>query len=129
MKYRKRPIVIDAVQWFTNGDHPADCVGELVEDLVSGEMFKKIEGAVVRFFRHPDYPSTQKHELCDHIWHIHGWIDTLEGGRTVCPGDWIITGIQGEYYPCKANIFADTYEPVDEEAKIASGVMEVGNGR
>ena len=31
-----------------------------------------------------------------------------------CEGDWIIKGVKGELYPCKPNIFADTYEPVDE---------------
>lgn len=44
----------------------------------------------------------------------HGWIDTLEGGHIACPGDWIITGVQGERYPCKAEIFEKTYEPVKE---------------
>lgn len=50
---------------------------------------------------------------------IHGdktldyfWIDTLEGGYRVSPGDWIITGIEGERYPCKPGIFKKTYEPV-----------------
>jgi len=45
--------------------------------------------------------------------HNHGWIDTLEGGHIVCPGDWIITGIEGERYPCKPGIFEQTYEPVE----------------
>jgi hypothetical protein len=40
----------------------------------------------------------------------HGWIDTLEGGHIVCPGDWIITGVVGELYPCKPDIFEATYE-------------------
>ena len=39
----------------------------------------------------------------------HGWIDTLEGGHIVCPGDYIITGVQGERYPRKPNIFEETY--------------------
>lgn len=45
--------------------------------------------------------------------HNHGWIDTLEGGHIVCPGDWIITGVKGENYPCKPDIFEMTYEPVE----------------
>jgi len=44
--------------------------------------------------------------------HEHGWIDTLEDGHNVCPGDWIITGVKGEYYPCKPDIFEETYEKV-----------------
>jgi len=43
-----------------------------------------------------------------------GWIQTLEGGHIVTPGDYIITGVAGEKYPCKSAIFLQTYEPVDE---------------
>lgn len=49
-----------------------------------------------------------------------GWVLTLEGGHVVAPGDWIITGVKGEHYPCKPDIFAATYEPV-----IASAPAEV----
>jgi hypothetical protein len=38
-------------------------------------------------------------------------IRTLEGTHTVSPGDWIIKGVKGEFYPCKPDIFAATYEP------------------
>lgn len=38
-------------------------------------------------------------------------IDTLEGTITASPGDWVIRGVQGEFYPCKPEIFAATYEP------------------
>ena len=40
-------------------------------------------------------------------------IHTLEGDMTAMPGDWIITGIEGERYPCKPDIFQMTYEPVE----------------
>ena len=40
-------------------------------------------------------------------------IPTLEGTMTANPGDWVIKGVQGEFYPCKADIFAATYERVD----------------
>lgn len=39
-------------------------------------------------------------------------IATLEGGHWADPGDWIIRGVQGEFYPCKPGIFAETYEAV-----------------
>jgi hypothetical protein len=42
-----------------------------------------------------------------------GWIDTLEGTMKVNNGDWVIKGIQGEYYPCKPDIFEATYETVE----------------
>lgn len=41
-------------------------------------------------------------------------IATLEGVMQAKPGDWIIRGVQGEFYPCKPDIFAATYEPVEE---------------
>jgi hypothetical protein len=40
-------------------------------------------------------------------------IETLEGTMIASPGDWIIRGVKGEFYPCKPDIFAATYEPVD----------------
>jgi hypothetical protein len=40
-------------------------------------------------------------------------IHTLEGDMTAMPGDWILIGIKGEQYPCKPDIFQETYEPVD----------------
>jgi hypothetical protein len=43
-------------------------------------------------------------------------IQTLEGPMTATPGDWIITGIKGEKYPCKPDIFAATYEPVESDS-------------
>ena len=42
------------------------------------------------------------------------YIDTLEGRMTVSVGDWVIRGVKGEFYPCKPDIFAATYEPADE---------------
>ena len=107
-KYRKRPVVIEAIQWFKNGDHPRDqCY--YVDDGSTDRFLS--EGKVVRYFRHPDIPGTQICSKCGRAMHIHGWIDTLEGGHIVCPRDWIITGVQGENYPCKPDIFALTYEP------------------
>ncbi len=41
-------------------------------------------------------------------------IETLEGVMHASPGDWIITGVNGEKYPCKPDIFEKTYEPVEE---------------
>lgn len=41
-------------------------------------------------------------------------IETLEGPLRAAPGDWIITGLRGEQYPCKPDIFEKTYEPVAE---------------
>ena len=115
--YRKKPVVVEASQWFKNGDHPQD-YAIAVEGLetgqlrtFSGEERKEHgwEGAVVRFYRTPDGEGMRRCEHCGARMHDHGWIDTLEGGHIVCPGDWVITGVAGEHYPCKPDIFEATY--------------------
>ena len=119
MKYRKKPVVIEATQWFKSGDHPEDHdkigKGPFSQiDLEKYSEYTKMEGKVVRYFRHPDIEGGRICKHCGLTMHVHGWIDTLEGGHNVCPSDWIITGVEGEYYPCKDNIFKKTYEKVDE---------------
>lgn len=112
MKFRKKPVVIEATRWFKNGDHPEDGPRTFVNE--SGEPFPS-EGKVVRYFRRPDkaYASERRCDQCGEVMHNHGWIDTLEGGHIVCPGDWIITGVKGERYPCKPDIFEATYEAAE----------------
>lgn len=69
-----------------------------------------------------EYPGTNDQEVADWcggrlvglgqgFWKIE--IPTLEGVITASPGDWIIRGVQGEFYPCKPDIFAATYEAVE----------------
>lgn len=124
MKYVKKPVVIEASQWFKNGDHPLDYSvthvgfkdGDLVDIEPAERKFKGWEGDIVRYFRHPQISGKTICKHCGQIMHVHGWIDTLEGGHIVCPGDYIITGVQGERYPCKPDIFAATYEPFIEES-------------
>lgn len=80
-KFRKKPVVIEAVQFrLTDNVWP-----EGVELPAEGE----------RGFG-------------------YGYIETLEGRMMVTDGDWIITGVKGEKYPCKPDIFAATYEAVEE---------------
>ena len=97
-KFRKKPVVIEAGLW----------VG--VEGTAANGYYLD-----VGYYRRPDDPGGRKCKHCDRRMHDHGWIDTLEGGHTVCPGDWIITGVKGEKYPCKPDIFEATYEHVEEE--------------
>jgi hypothetical protein len=111
MKYRKKPVVIEAWRWFQNGDHPGDNVMRPFEDTGMLPAIPR-EGEVVRYYRHPEVPGTSVCRHCNRTFHDHGFIDTLEGQHTVCPGDFIITGIKGERYPCKPDIFEATYEPV-----------------
>ena len=122
MKFRKKPVVIEATQWFKNGDHPKDYEKEIVNwsmndhppQIISAAQRREHnwEGDVVRYYRHPEVSGETLCHHCGVRMHEHGWIDTLEGGHIVCPGDWIITGVKGEHYPCKPDIFEATYEPV-----------------
>lgn len=90
-KYKKRPVVIEAVQW--NGDN-----FEEVEKLVEKSNFKMYED--VFFIQDVD--------------NKHVKIKTLEGNHRAKEGDFIIKGVQGELYPCKPGIFYETYEKVED---------------
>lgn len=90
MKYRKKPVVIEAAQfnndassygvlhWVNEGQHIAD-----------RPFATWINDAMI--------------------------IPTLEGEHRADPGDWIIKGVKGEFYPCKPDIFEQTYEAVEAE--------------
>ena len=88
MKYRKKPVVIEAYQVPPEGE---DCPEEMVAFLRSSEC--EIES----------------------LWGGSILIHTLEGTMTAGPKDWIIRGVKGEFYPCKPDIFEATYEPMDAE--------------
>jgi hypothetical protein len=88
LKFRKKPIVIEATQWFKHGDH---------SDV-----------------RKTHYMEIPECDLNFNSWEALGVIDTLEGKHIVSPGDWIITGIKGEKYPCKPDIFEATYEYLED---------------
>jgi len=120
-RFRKKPVVIEASQWLKNGDHPQDYAdprtgfeGGNIRTWQGSEA-KEMgwEGGVVRYYRHPSDAGTRECDHCKQTMHDHGWIDTLEGGHIVCPGDWVITGVKGERYPCKPDIFEATYDSVE----------------
>lgn len=79
MKFRKKPVVIDA--WGFDGSWQS--AAPIIEQ--SNKMFWRDDGKIT--------------------------IETLEGDITASAGDWIIRGVKGEFYPCKPDIFAATYEP------------------
>lgn len=88
MKFKKKPVIIEAVQW--NGDN----VGEILEFINHSD---------IRIASH-ESEGVQKEEL---------FINTLEGSMHASEGDWIIKGVHGEFYPCKPDIFDETYEPAE----------------
>jgi hypothetical protein len=94
MKFRKKPVVIEATQWFKMGDHPK--VKMCWFD--SNEALRCVSG---------DSPSINIANCTK-----RPAIETLEGYMGVTVGDWIITGVKGEHYPCKSDIFEMTYEEV-----------------
>lgn len=79
-QYRKKPVVIEAIQFFENSE----------------------EGWPLGVYKDGDSSTGFS-------------IDTFEGSHEVTEGDWIITGVKGERYPCKPDIFAMTYEAIQEQ--------------
>jgi len=106
-KYRKKPVVVEAEQWLKVTYDRVATQGILPENM-------PIYHLDVGYYRTPELDGQTKCKHCDIIMHDHGWIDTLEGGHIVCPDDWIIIGIKDEKYPCKPDIFEQTYEKVNE---------------
>lgn len=88
-KFRKKPVVIEATQW--------NETSTLRLELEKG-------GMDVMGWR----GSVTDPEMCCNL-----RIRTLEGTLNVSAGDWIIKGVKGEFYPCKPEIFAATYEPAE----------------
>jgi hypothetical protein len=98
-KFRKKPVVIDAVQW-------------------TGANVQELSEFLAGFALHvapPNEPSCPKCiAFFDYTTAAPSLtIPTLEGNHTASPGDWIIRGIRGEFYPCKPDIFEATYEAVE----------------
>ena len=86
-KFRKKPIVIEAIQ-FVDGGNLRE-----IEDFIrsgGGRSYWNNDGFIV--------------------------IETLEGDMRADRGDWIIKGVSGEFYPCKDDIFKKTYDQVDERS-------------
>lgn len=79
-KFRKKPVVIEAVQW--NGTNSVE-VARFMGESLYGEWVNEIS------------------------------IRTLEGVMTASLGDWIIKGVNNEFYPCKPDIFEKTYESIE----------------
>lgn len=87
MKYRKKPVVIEAFHLPAEGDWEVDPFLEWAEE----------HGL-------HNYTSGRDESII---------IETLEGSMQADPGDWIIKGVAGEFYPCKPEIFEQTYEAVE----------------
>ena len=81
-RYRKKPIIVEAIKWTGKNT------------------------SVVLQFCNKAMKIFDERKL-DHL-----FIETLDGGHQASKGDWIIKGVQGEFYPVKNDIFLETYEKV-----------------
>jgi len=94
-KFRKKPVVIEALQWHGDKDHRP------MFDFLTGTVDQPMDAYGDNFY-------------IDHTKVKGGlMLKTLEGEHIASIGDWVIKGISGEFYPCKPDIFEKTYEPVD----------------
>ena len=93
-KFRKKPVVIEAKRW--TGDN----TNEILEFVEQNGYYTELNGIpLIGIF-------------------------TLEGKVYASKLDWIIKGVQGEFYPCKPEIFEQTYEWVPDVERVAEGVYE-----
>jgi nicotinamidase/pyrazinamidase len=100
LKYRKKQVVVEAVQWWRPGDHP------IVVHPVP------VNVPVLEHGR--DVAPTAAERAALPV----GAIQTLEGWMLVRPGDFVIRGVAGEHYACKPDIFLKTYEPLAQPAVV-----------
>lgn len=129
MKFRKKPVVIEAVRWrgYSSGlgitterpDTPVDLTLERLGD-VKWEPLPSWLSAVSRVVTDEKWPGAVP---AAEVWRDGEdlWIGTLEGAHKAEKGDWIIRGVKGELYPCKPDIFELTYEPVEDQPMSDSG--------
>jgi hypothetical protein len=90
-KFRKKPVVIEATLW-------------------NGKNFDEVSNFIGENYGHKvAYEDTEERAIKTGNY----LITTLEGIMTASAGDWIIKGVNGEFYPCKPDIFEKTYEPVE----------------
>ena len=89
MKYRKKPVIIEAIQFEDNSYRIIE-----IHEFMGGDTIRVN-------YEDKDNPYLK--------------IETLEGTMKASVGDYIIKGVNGEFYPCKPDIFEKTYERVTDE--------------
>jgi hypothetical protein len=94
MQFRKKPVVIEAIQ--------ASGAPESNREIIN---WTRGSATPAYMDKHPSRGECLS-------------INTLEGAQWVSPGDWIIRGVAGEFYPCKPDIFAASYDPVPPVARV-----------
>lgn len=102
MKYRKKPVAIEAMQW----DGTAGGARPIIDWILANS------GTAVYTCSDPDRCSEHDGDTPHTI-----AITTLEGTMSATLHDWVIKGVQGEFYPCRDDIFRETYEPAETTRK------------
>ena len=92
-KFRKKPVVIEAITFDELVEYGKANGGNIVNDMPWS-------------FNYKGHPITHENDQCY-------LIPTLEGTHNFTPNDMLITGVKGEIYPCKKDIFEATYEPAE----------------
>lgn len=108
MKYRKKPVVIEAITF---------------EELVRhGKKGASLIGGMPWSFDYYGHPVSHENDECY-------LITTLEGTMRMTPQDVLITGVQGEIYPCKLDIFEKTYElAADDNMTFGDAIQAMKQG-
>jgi hypothetical protein len=101
MLFRKRPVVIEAIQFAPVGSSGVDVAQ--IEEWCGGDIVVDEMGYGLM-------------------------VQTLEGRMRASPGDWIIQGVKGEFYPCKPDIFDLTYEPANQAVAGAAPAVDNFDG-
>ena len=99
MRFRKKPVEIEAVRW----DGTPESATRVIDWVLS-------QGGTANYICDNGVADGEC-DLNPELHHLVIW--TLEGAMKASHGDWIIRGVQGEFYPCKPDIFEQTYEVVD----------------
>lgn len=96
-KYRKKPVVIEA--WQFTKENYGEGAPRFIRQAKSVDLWSQYGGDI-----------------------IGGKIETLEGVMAISENDYIIKGVQGEFYPCKPDIFEATYEAAESD-KVTNGFL------
>jgi hypothetical protein len=96
MKFRKKPVVIEAMQF--DGTHESAC-------LIDGWSVGQVQAQFDYVYAGPNVSAKFNGHIVVH---------TLEGDMVGNAEDWVIQGVKGEFYPCKPNIFQASYESVED---------------
>lgn len=102
-KYRKKPVVIEAIQYKVIEEIPCKYGVAKKTNINEIAQFMKVNSL---------REATTPNDTCEGETFLP--IDTLEGIMKASIGDYIIKGIQGEFYPCKPDIFEQTYELIEQ---------------